>query len=150
MIVGGRLRGVRGAITAVLGMTLPGALAIAALGVLYTRFHSNAEIKAVLTGVSAAAVGLILAVTLQIGRREVSEWIDFVILVPMFVLVGVLHISLLPALVVFAPIAIWLHRPEASELARYHAQRADYHAQLAAHHAQIATTHATPPGATNS
>lgn len=150
VIVGGRLRGVRGAITAVSAMTLPGALMIVALGLLYSRFHADPAIKALLSGVSSAAVGLILAVTLQIGRREITDWIDFVILVPIFVLVGILHISLLPALVVFAPIAIWLHRPAASELARYHAQQADYHAQLAAHHTKIATAHATPPSATKS
>ncbi len=138
VIVGSHLRGVRGAIAAMAGMTIPGAVAIAGLGLLYTHFRSNPEVKALLAGVGAAAVGLILEVTLQIGRREITQWIDLAILVPVFLLVGIFHISLLPTLVVFAPIAIWLHRPDEKELSRYHAQRADYHAQMADHHAKRA------------
>lgn len=138
VIVGNHLRGVRGAIAAIVGMTIPGAVAIALLGVLYSHFRSDPEVKALLAGVSAAAVGLIFAVTLQIGKREMTQWIDFAILIPVFLLVGVFHISLVPALVVFAPIAIWIHRPNEAELSRYHAQRAEYHSQMADHHTKRA------------
>ncbi len=138
VIVGNHLRGLRGAIAAIIGMTIPGAVAIAILGVLYSHFRSDPEVKALLAGVSAAAVGLIFAVTLQIGKREMTQWIDFVILIPVFLLVGVFHISLVPALVVFAPIAIWIHRPNEAELSRYHAQRAEYHSQMADHHTKRA------------
>ena len=92
-----------------------------------------------LTGVSAAAVGLILAVTLQIGGREITKWLDLAILIPTFILVGMLHISLLPTLVMIAPIAIWIHRPDRVELTDYHTRQAAYHAQLAAHHTEAAT-----------
>ena len=70
VIVGSRLRGVAGAIVAVVGVTLPGAVVVFVLGLLYTHFRSNPEVGAVLNGVGAAAVGLILAVTLPIGWRE--------------------------------------------------------------------------------
>jgi len=143
VIVGSRLRGVRGAIAAALGMTLPGAIAVFALGLLYARFRSDPEVKAVLTGVSSAAVGLILAVSLQIGRRELDRWLDLALLIPTFVLVGIVHISLLPTLVMIAPIAIWIHRPDRAELTDYHTRQAAYHAQLAAHHAEVATTSGT-------
>jgi chromate transporter len=144
VIVGSRLRGVRGSVAATIGMTLPGAIAVFVLGLLYARFRSNPEVKAVLTGVSAAAVGLILAVTLQIGRREVTKWLDLAILIPTFVLVGMLHISLLPTLVMIAPIAIWIHRPNRAAQTDYHSRQAAYHAQLAAHHTQVATTAESP------
>ena len=45
------------------------------------------------SGVGAAAVGLILAVILQFGWREISKWQDWIILIPAFVLVGIFHIS---------------------------------------------------------
>jgi len=125
----------------VAGMTLPGAIIVFILGLLYTRFKSDPEVAAVLNGVGAAAVGLILAVTVQFGRREISKWHDWVILIPAFVLVGIFHISLVPVLVVLAPIAIQLNRPDRKELAAYHAQQAAYHAQLAGHHEEVAARH---------
>src|SRR5580700_6949515 len=88
VIVGSRLRGVAGAIVAVVGVTLPGAVVVFVLGLLYARFKNDPEVAAVLSGVGAAAVGLILAVTLQFCRREINKWQDWVILIPAFVLVG--------------------------------------------------------------
>ena len=141
VIVGSRLRGVRGALVAVSGVILPGAIAVFLLGLLYARFKGDPEVDATLAGIGAAAVGLIFAVTLQIGRRELKRWQDFVILVPVFALVGVIHISLVPVLVVFVPIAVQLNRPNQEELATYHAQQAEYHAQLAQHHENVAAQH---------
>jgi len=141
VIVGSRLRGVRGSIVAVAGMTLPGAIVVFILGLLYARFKSNPEVAAVLAGVGAAAVGLILAVSIQFGRREISKWQDWVILVPAFLLVGIFHISLVPVLVVLAPIAIQLNHPDRKALAAYHAEQAAYHAQLAEHHEEVAARH---------
>jgi len=141
VIVGSRLRGVAGSIVAVAGMTLPGAIVVFVLGLLYSHFKNNPEVGAVLNGVGAAAVGLILAVTLQFGRREIKKWQDWIILIPAFVLVGIFHISLVPVLVVLAPIAIQLNRPDRAELAAYHSQQAAYHAQLAEHHEEVAARH---------
>jgi chromate transporter len=142
VIVGSRLRGVPGAVASAVGMTLPGAIVVFILGLLYARFKTNPEVGAVLDGVGAAAVGLILAVTLQIGAREIRKWQDWLILVPAFVVVGIFHISLVPVLAVLVPIAIQFNRPKPKELAAYHAQQAVYHAQLAEHHVEVAARHA--------
>jgi chromate transporter len=112
VIVGNRLAGGRGAIVAAIGIALPGALTVFGLGLLYSRFRHNPEIAAALSGVGAAAVGLILAVTLQIGSRELKRAADLAILASAFLLVAIVHISLLPLLAVLAPIAIWINRPE--------------------------------------
>jgi chromate transporter len=141
VIVGSHLRGVAGAVVAAVGMTLPGAIVVFILGLLYAQFKNNPEVGALLDGVGAAAVGLILAVTLQIGSREIRKWQDWVILVPAFVVVGVFHISLVPVLAVLVPIAIQFNRPKPKELAEYHAQQAVYHAQLAGHHEEVAARH---------
>jgi chromate transporter len=142
VIVGSHLRGAAGAIAAAVGMTLPGAIVVFILGLLYTQFKNNPEVDAALDGVGAAAVGLILAVTLQMGMREIKKWQDWIILIPAFVVVGIFHISLVPVLAVLVPIAIQFNRPQAKELAEYHAQQATYHAQLAEHHEEVAARHA--------
>jgi chromate transporter len=123
VIVGSRLRGVAGAIVSVLGITLPGAIVVFVLGLLYAHFRNDPDVGAVLHGVGAAAVGLILAVTLQIGGRELEGWRDLAILVAAFVLVGVLHVSLVPVLVMLGPIAIGMNRPDAKALAARRAQQ---------------------------
>ena len=140
VIVGSRLRGVAGSIAAVAGMTIPGAIVVFILGLLYARFKSDPEVAAVLSGVGAAAVGLILAVTLQFGRREINKWQDWVILIPAFVLVGIFHISLVPVLVMLAPIAIQLNRPDRRSSPRTMSSRPSI-AQLAEHHEEVAARH---------
>jgi chromate transporter len=138
VIVGSRLRGVFGSLVAVAGVTLPGASTVFVLGLLYARFKGNPEVDATLNGIGAAAVGLILAVALQIGYSELKRWQDVAILLLAFVLVGIVHISLVPVLVVLIPIAVQLNRPTQEELTASHAQQASYHAQLAEHHQQVA------------
>jgi chromate transporter len=150
VIVGSHLCGARGAVAAGVGMTVPGAIFVFVLGLLYEQFKSNPEVGAVLSGVGAAAVGLILATTLQMGARAIEKWHDWIILIPAFVVVGIFHISLVPVLVVLVPIAIQLNRPEEKELAAYHAQRAAYHAQLAEHHEGVATRHREAAATTES
>src|ERR1700687_3262596 len=142
VLVGSHLRGVAGAVAAAVGMTLPGAIVVFILGLLYTQFKNNPEVDAALDGVGAAAVGLILAVTLQIGAREIRKWQDWLIMIPAFVVVGIFHISLVPVLAVLVPIAIQFNRPRAKEIAEYHSQQAAYHAQLAEHHEEVAERHA--------
>ncbi len=134
VIVGSRLRGVPGAIVSVLGMTIPGTISVFILGLLYAQFRTNPEVSAMLHGVGAAAVGLILAVTLQVGSSALKRSQDIAILIVAFLLVGVWHVSLLPVLVVLAPISIRLNRPDQNAVADYHARQASYYAQLATHH----------------
>jgi chromate transporter len=141
VLVGNHLRGLRGSIAAVIGMAVPGASVVFVLGLLYARFKNNPEVGAVLNGVAAAAVGLILEVALRLGQRELTKWQDFAILIPAFLLVGVFHISLVPVLVVLVPIAIQINRPNRQELAAYHARQAEYHSKLADHHEETAAIH---------
>jgi chromate transporter len=111
VIVGRKLRGAAGATVAVLGMILPGALVVTALGFAYVALRHDPRVAVVLTGVAAAAVGLLLQVTLKIGWKNLIRPKDLVFVVVVFVLVGILHVSLVVTLVTVAPLAIWLNRP---------------------------------------
>jgi chromate transporter len=111
VIVGRKLRGPVGALVAVLGMILPGAVIVMALGFAYVRFRHNPEVAVVLTGVAAAAVGLLLQVTLKIGWKQLIRPRDLALVVVVFVMVGVFHVSLLVTLVGVAPLSIWMNRP---------------------------------------
>lgn len=111
VIVGRKLRGPLGAAVAVLGMVLPGAVIVMGLGLAYGRFHNDPVVALVLSGVAAAAVGLLLQVTLKIGWKQLVNPRDLAFVAVVFVLVGVLHISLVVTLFCVAPLAIWLNRP---------------------------------------
>jgi chromate transporter len=111
IIVGRKLAGPWGSVVAASGLVIPGAFLLALLGFLYLRFQHNPDVRAALAGVTAAAVGLLLQVTLKIGHRQFLSLKDLAFVIPTFVLVGIFHLSLLAALFLLAPIAIWLNRP---------------------------------------
>jgi chromate transporter len=111
VIVGRKLRGPAGALVATLGMILPGAVIVTALGFAYVALRHDPKVAVVLTGVAAAAVGLLLQVTLKIGWKQLIRPQDLVFVVVVFVLVGIFHVSLLVTLIAVAPLAIWMHRP---------------------------------------
>src|SRR5262249_10313105 len=114
ILVGDRLRGLAGAAAAFVGMTLPGTVVIFILSVLYGVHEHHPVVNAVLSGVAAAAVGLLLAVTLQIGRKQIVQRLDLLIVLLTFVAVGILHIALHTVLLTVGPAAVWLHRQRIS------------------------------------
>ena len=109
--MGERLRGIPGALVALLGMCLPGTVIVLALGMLYSSQSRTPEMIMVLGGVGAAAVGLTLATTLQIGKRQLVKPLDLSLVILTFVVIGVLRVPLLLALLTIGPLSIWLYRP---------------------------------------
>jgi chromate transporter len=114
ILVGDKLRRISGALAAFCGMTLPGTVVVMVLGVLYGEHRHNPALTGALDGVAAAAVGLLLAVTLQIGRKELDRVHDVVIVLVTCISVSVFHVSLIVALLIIGPVAVWLYRPRAS------------------------------------
>jgi chromate transporter len=112
IIVGERLRGVPGAIVAFLGMTVPGLAVIFVLGILYGRHGEEPAVSSMLNGVGAAATGLLLAVTIQIGRKELGRVTDLLVVAVTCVAVSVLHLSLLVVLATIGSVSVLLYRPK--------------------------------------
>lgn len=111
IIVGDRLRGVAGAIVAFTGMTLPGGSMVLALGVAYAANAHNPYVNAALVGVGAAAVGMLSAVTLQIGHKQLGQMLNVAIIAATVLMVSFLHISLVWVLLTVGPVAVFLFRP---------------------------------------
>lgn len=70
-VLGLRFHGVLGAALGYLGFCAPGAVAIAVLGWVYVRFGELPHAEALLAGLNAAVVGIILAITLKMVRTSV-------------------------------------------------------------------------------
>lgn len=116
VIVGDRLRGPWGSVVAFLGMTMPGAAVMTALGVMYAMHKDHAIVSSILVGVGAASVGLLAAVTIQVGRKQLEHVLDLSIVAATILMTNVIHISLPVILLVLGPIAIFIYRPHPKRL----------------------------------
>lgn len=112
ILVGDRLRGTAGAAVALAGICLPGGLMMVAAAYAYAASQgSELGINAILHGAAAAAVGLVLAVTFQLGRKSLNRWSDAVFVVLTVIGVDLLHQSVLLVLFVVGALAIYWYRP---------------------------------------
>ena len=111
VLVGDRLRGTGGAIAAICGICLPGALVMFVVGLLYGQHGGRPVVSAMLHGVAAAAVGLVSAVSLQIGRRSFGRFADVVFVALSILGVHALNLPVPAVLVGVGALAVWWHRP---------------------------------------
>ena len=111
VLVGDRLRGTPGAIVATAGICLPSAFLMFFVGMLHRQHGARPLVTAAFHGVTAAAVGLVAAVALQIGRKVLTRVDDLAFVVLAVIGVSVLHQSVLVVLFVVGAIAIWWYRP---------------------------------------
>jgi len=120
VLVGEKLRGVMGAIAGLLGMCLPGAALMFAVGIFYRLHGDHPWSTAALKGVAAAAVGLILSTVVSLSKKALARKFDFVFMAATVLAVNRLHWSVPRALIVVGILAILFHRPtghhERSEL----------------------------------
>jgi chromate transporter len=110
VLVGDRLRGIAGALAAICGMCLPGGLLMYVVGMLYHEHGDRPLVTAMLKGVAAAAVGLILATAVQLGKKSLTHDYDLIFIVLTVIGVSRLHESVPRVLVTVGIIAIlWYH-----------------------------------------
>ena len=106
VLVGNRLRGTVGAVAALIGVCLPGAVLMAAVGVVYQIERDQRLVEAALKGVGAAAAGLLLVTTLQLGRKSLSRIDDVVFLLITVLCVNQLHLSVPRVLIIVGTAAV--------------------------------------------
>lgn len=111
VIVGDRLRGAVGAVTAVAGLMIPGMIVVMTLGVLWDQQRRNPDVRSFLLGVAAAAVGLLATVTLQLGHKQFVRFPDVLFIAATFAAVSLLKLSLPTVLLTIGSVAIWYYLP---------------------------------------
>jgi chromate transporter len=120
VIIGDRLRGIPGAAMAVAGLMIPGTIVMMTLGVLWAQWHSNPVVHGVLFGIAAAAVGLLLAVTIHLGHRQFARLADIVFIAATFFAVSILRLPLVMVLAVLGTIAVIYYRPRGERSEPHH------------------------------
>ncbi len=115
VLVGDRLRGVLGSVAALVGICLPGGLFMFTAGYLYHFHKSMPGAPAALKGVAAAAVGLVLATTVQLSGKSLKGVMDLIIVAVSAVGVAVFHWSVLWVLLGVGLLAVLWYRPRREE-----------------------------------
>ncbi len=111
VLIGDRLRGALGALAAIIAICLPGAILMFVAGILYQVHGDKPMVTAMLRGVAAAAVGLILATTIQLGKKSLAHIYDLVFVGLTVFGVDRLHQSVPRVLIAVGILAILWYRP---------------------------------------
>lgn len=108
--VGGRFRGIPGAIAAVTGLWAIPIVLVLSLGALYTHYGESEAVSGALGGIAAGAAGLVVAmVAKMVGPLLGRRWVTTVpMMLLAFAAIGIMRWPLLPVLLVLAPVAIAL------------------------------------------
>jgi chromate transporter len=111
VVIGSRFHGWRGSVCAVAGLMLAPLIIVLTLANIYEQFADSAMLNHALTGIAAAAAGLILATSARLAvKMDRNVW-SFLILLAAFLAIVWLRLPLLSVLFVLAPISItcgWL------------------------------------------
>ena len=107
VVVGGRLCGPLGAFAAVIGLMAAPTVVVILAGSLYIRYQSVPSVHGALTGMAAAAIGLIVSMGVKMLQPLVAKraLVPLLFVILTFVAVGVFKVSLPLAVVVLAPLS---------------------------------------------
>jgi chromate transporter len=111
ILVGEKLRGVLGSISAIIGICLPGAVLMFIVGIFYRIHGDHVWITAALKGVAAASVGLILSTVVGLSKKSLEGKFDFVFVALTVIAVNRLHLGVPLTLIAVGLLAILFHRP---------------------------------------
>jgi chromate transporter len=112
VIFGARMRGPLGALAALAGLLGPPMILVIAVGALYAHYGELPALRRMLTGVAAAAAGLMLATVAKMARPLfTNRFKDRAVIAPLiavltFVAIGLLHWPLPLVLLVIVPASI--------------------------------------------
>ena len=109
-VFGVRVRGIAGALACLTGLLGPSIVLMIAAGTLYRSFGSLPELRGMLSGLAAAAAGMIIATAVQMAEplRRFRPGPEHAVALAAFVAVGVLRLSLPLVLLVLVPTSIGL------------------------------------------
>lgn len=106
VVLGSRYCGVLGGIAAVAGLLLGPFFIVIGLASLYVEFSAVPGIAGMLTGVSAAATGLVASLTFKMAMAMREEIVPLLFALVGFVAVGIFRTPLLATVLVMMPVTI--------------------------------------------
>jgi chromate transporter len=108
VVFGARFRGIAGSVAAFAGLVGPPMVVVTVLAALYARFGEVEALRRTLSGVSCAAVGLLMAVVfrMMVPLIRKRDLVGLVLLALVFVAIGLLRLPLPAVLLAAIPLSI--------------------------------------------
>jgi chromate transporter len=108
VVFGRSIRGLPGAAVALVGLIGPGMLIVIFFGFLYSIFGNIDALQRMLTGVAAAAAGLVISMTARMAEPllEQNNWLVYGMVAAVFVTTGLLRWPIWWVLLAAIPISI--------------------------------------------
>ena len=108
VVFGSRFRGIAGGIAAFTGLVGPPMVIATILAALYARYGEIDALRRILTGVSCAAVGLLIAVVFKMMTPLIKkrDAVGLVILLAVFIAIGLVRLPLQAVLLVAIPLSL--------------------------------------------
>jgi chromate transporter len=105
LYIGSHLRGGLGGFVAAFGLVGPPFVVILILGGLYARYGSVPAVQAVLAGVVAVGVAMVLQLGTQLARG-IKRIVPALIAATIFIAVGILNWPMIPVVIVLTPLSV--------------------------------------------
>ena len=123
--IGNHLKGPLGSAVALGSLLVCPFISTCALGFLYFNAGKTADTKALLSGITAAACGLMASMVFEAGEKAIKGAFDIFLIILTFALVrgtpsfellnhkipSIPHLSVPMVILIVAPLAVWWHRP---------------------------------------
>jgi chromate transporter len=108
VVFGSRFRGIAGGFAAFAGLVGPPMVVVTVLAALYAHFGEVEALRRILSGVSCAAVGLLIAVVFRMMMPLIRkrDLVRLVVLAAVFIAIGVLRMPLPAVLLVAIPLSV--------------------------------------------
>lgn len=107
--LGDRNAGWAGAFAAVAGLVVPPSIVAIALAMTLYALATDPRVAAALTGMAAAACGLLLATAIRLARGAISRAVGYGVAIAIFAAVAVARLPLAAVLAVALPLTLLLH-----------------------------------------
>lgn len=114
---GWRMHGILGGLAAGLLFVVPGALVVLALAIIYAAFGNVPLVEAVLLGIKAAVLVIVIEALIKISKRALNGWLHALIAGGAFVAIFFFAVPF-PLIIVTAALVGWLSARSASPAAQ--------------------------------
>lgn len=111
ILAGDHVRGPGGALAAVSGLLLPGAVFVLAAGLIYLNHDDAVIARWFLAAAAASATGLLLSVVWKLGGERFLMARYLLIAATSFSLLSLTRLPIPVVLLIVVPAAVYLHRP---------------------------------------
>ncbi len=106
--LGMEFRGLRGALSAILGLILAPTICVVLLGLVYARYQNEPMVEHLFAGMAAAAAGLLLSTGIKMLSPLRGKWLQLALVAAGIVAIALFRIPMLPVMLVLAPVSIFI------------------------------------------